>query len=285
MNERALAVIKNDLSHAGLFLLIILRASANRKREIRIRYEAVCRTLRGMQVSDGRKINLDVRDLQRMFKHFAYLGIIQVKAGAEPNKSARTVAYHSPVTITQDFFDLLPKNVVVASVQEYMQLRSDFIDMENSKGLLLNDLRRLRAENKELSSGRQFNPDFKIKKKDGSINQNSVQFRKLWALFILLEIDDAFVKTVADDDKIGQTLDYGLLATWISKFGMETIEPILMRFYENGRLDEIKETSDNWRDSIRRFLYGAFKKSHQESPQDGGSKDRYEGEDTELKHY
>lgn len=267
--------ILKQLDPIYVFLFLILRSVCNQNGKVPLNLQKLITLTRGAKICGGERLSLSTRSIHYRLKRMAYEGLLKEKQGAERDRDKKIVAYQNPITLTEEFLVFLPDHIAnMVPRQEYEDLKSE---LEESEAIRSRQHKRLQKAREKAKQARSvFTPEIKMHNKDGSINKRSVEFRKLWAWFELLEISQAFVKMKEvneDSDAFEATADYKLMGVWLSSFGMDLMEEVFLRFYNNKRLDALKhDAGDEWPDAVVRYLYKTFQgvKKEKKSEDDVG---------------
>jgi hypothetical protein len=258
--------IVTELNYPRLMLFLLMMSFADKEGKVQISLLKLLKLLNGVGSNKERPIVLTSNEFRDQLKKMTYLGILRARGSAEPNHKAKTVMYQQPICIQESFIHFMPRSLLSGiDSQEVLRLKTEIREDTEHAKKLNQVIRRLRREVK--LSHVTFIPEFKMENKDGSINKRSVEFRKLWAWFILLEIDRAFERVnykTSDPENPIKDLDYGIMAMWLSKYGLENIEGLLAKFYGNQRLTSLKEEAgETWPTAVKQFIFASLKRQKQ----------------------
>lgn len=255
-----------ELDPVNRFIFFVLRSVCSDSGEFPGDLSRLQLLINGADVGTGR-LSLTIRGLNSRLGYLTYIGILSPDPQAEPNEKKQWWKPRNPITVSDQFIqNLFPKmQSKRVSGEEYELLQEELERSEALREEQSNVIARLRKQLRQ--ADQVYTPTFKMVNKDGSPNKQAEQFRRVWAWLVLLGVDQAFVKSREHigNGKIEMTLDYRTFSLWISRYGLGLIEGVCMNLYTSGRLDQIKEKSDDrWKDSVVRYLHGAFKKTHEE---------------------
>lgn len=232
--------------------------------------------IRGAKI-DGRFLNIGISGLHKRLRQLAYHGFILQGPNAERDDDTESVAYMQPIMISPEFISgSIPRELFqLINADELEELNNKIGELESLRKKYYDQTKRLREEVRLSRS--MFVPEFKLLNKDGSVNRQSIQFQRMWAWFVLLDIQAAFQKIIyksKDPDTPVQEPDYKTMAVWLSRFGMDSIEALFLRFYESNRMKDLKESAgDKWPERVLAYIYGALKKNHKETKHEKGTND------------
>lgn len=250
------------LNYIRLMIFFILVSLADKKGVIHLSMLRVHALLKGTGSNRERPISLTPTEFREQLKRLAYQGILVQRGSAQENIKAGTIMYREPLQLNGKYIHFIPKTLLTnIESDRVVRLKLDKQDLIKRKKELNEIVAKLREEVRLAKTI--FIPVFKMDNQDGTINKRSVEFRKLWAWFILLGIERAF-ETIkyknSDPDNPIKDLDYQLMAVWISKYGLANIEGLFAKFYENRRLQDLmEEAGDKWPGVVKRFIWGSLK--------------------------
>jgi len=271
-NKQSLEILKS-LNAIQLWVFILLRSICNPlgfvKKEGSLGY--IAKMLGSLTMDDGKVVEVRPSSVKARVGELAYLGVLKFDPNVPANHIGKTRQCLWPLRIEKDFMNFLPTKYRNPEIVEEIEgwkaklKRSDDLKKEAN-----DTIRRLRGEIRISKSS--FTPDFKLYKNDGTINKRSVEFQRLWAWFVLLDIQQAFEKATPpkrpqeidlfSDESAKIQPDYATMSVWISTYGLDAIEALLHNFYMNNRLKDLKiDAGDRWPQAVLRFIYGALKKS------------------------
>lgn len=270
-DEKTPFQIVTELNYVGLMIFVLLLSLADNRGKIQVSMLRVLKTLNGSGSNKERPIALTQSEFRERLKRMAYMGILQKQESAEPNHHAKTIMYSSIMRLEDQFVRFMPRTLLSSmDSEEIVKLKTQMKADGDHRGKLNKIITRLREEIR--LSHQTFIPEFKLENKDGTINKRSVEFRKMWAWFVLLEVERAFEKIKyknSDPDNPIKDLDYQTMAMWVSSYGIENIEGLFMKFYGSQRLMYIKEESGaKWPEAVKRFIFGALRKQNQNTKQE-----------------
>lgn len=255
-----------ELNYPRLMLFLLMMSLTDIEGKVQISQNKLRKLLNGVGSNKERPIAFTPSEFLDQLKKMTYLGILRPRSTAEPNHKAKTLMFEQPVCIQETFVHFMPRSLLSGiDSQEISRLKTEIREDEIHAKKLNQVIRRLRKEIK--LSNMTFIPEFKMENMDGTVNKRSVEFRKLWALFILLGIERAFERVnykTNDPDNPIKDLDYAIMAMWLSKYGLENIEGLLSKFYGNKRLDSLKEEAgDGWPTAVKQFIFASLKRQGQ----------------------
>ena len=267
------------LNYIRLMMFMIMISLADPKGIIHLSIFKLHALIKGTGSNKERPISFTMAEFREQLKRLTYQGILVSRGSAVPNERAQTMMYKQPLQLNGKYIYFIPRTLLTnIDSDKVVKLKLDKQDLIKRKKELNEIIGKLREDVRLAKTT--FIPNFKMENKDGSVNKRSVEFRKLWAWFILLGIERAFERIKyksSDPDNPIKDLDYQMMAVWVSKYGIENIEGLFARFYENGRLQDLmEEAGDKWPGVVKRFIFGALKNINQNKSTKQGNGIQYE---------
>jgi len=257
MDTSVLRTFKS-LSIVHLWLFIFLRSLCDKNGNVKQNYTAIQNLIRGARIGENTGLDLTIQQIREKLGELAYLGIIRSKEGEIFDDTKRYVAPLYPIRLSKEYLVITPNDPGAFNQEELYLLKEREKNRDEHIKHLNATIKKLREENKLIKAG---NPqEFKTVKKDGTVDQRGMEFQRLWAWFTILGIQQAFQKIVSDSEPEEYKMmpDYRIMAVWLSVYGLEMIEALLLKMYMNNKANEIKSTAGtDWPNSIIRYIYGS----------------------------
>ncbi|MFA7709798.1 MAG: hypothetical protein WCY30_01690 [Candidatus Neomarinimicrobiota bacterium] len=269
MDTSVLRTFKS-LSIVHLWLFIFLRSLCDKNGNVKQNYTAIQNLIRGARIGENTGLDLTIQQIREKLGELAYLGIIRSKEGEIFDDTKRYVAPLYPIRLSKEYLVITPNDPGAFNQEELYLLKEREKNRDEHIKHLNATIKKLREENKLIKAG---NPqEFKTVKKDGTVDQRGMEFQRLWAWFTILGIQQAFQKIVSDSEPEEYKMmpDYRIMAVWLSVYGLEMIEALLLKMYMNNKANEIKSTAGtDWPNSIIRYIYGSLKGMKEKQPRSG----------------
>lgn len=261
MEQRELTVLKN-LDPVDFFLFVMLWLSSDEKGIVRKTQKEIRQLVHGarMSMESGHRIVLSVKGLYKHLRRLTYVGILEPANGSQPDSRTREQKHATPLRLRVPWLQDLRQDILdQVSQAEYDRLKKelDRVDARRKEEWKRN--KKLSEELRAMREG--FSPQFITENPGEDQSARDYAFRRLWAWFTLLEIEEAFVKVKEKaPEEFEPDLDYSLMGMWLSRFGLELMEEHLLKFYMNRRLNELKQDAGGkWPDAVVRFLFATFR--------------------------
>ena len=279
MNSLALRTLKS-LSIVNLWVYIFLKSLADKSGYVRTSYTNIQKLVYGARIGDKTKLHLTISQLRRKIGELAYLGIVKPKSIEERNreikKGSKYVSPAYPIQIVPEFMSIFPNEYVNSKFdeQDMLLLIEESKRREEHIKNLNATIRKMREEIKHFRAGNNIQTVNTINK-NGTLNERGAEYQRLWAWFVILGIQAAFLKITTTKDDTGLKPNYKIMAVWLSVYGINLIEGLLSKLYMNGKIEEIKKLSGNsWPDAVVRYIYGALKKMKEGEKKDDNNREK-----------
>lgn len=273
-HNKALKILKHEIQSIHLWIYLVLRSLADKRGVINTPRKKLNELVSGIKLGN-RIISLNLSDLRTRIGELAYYGILESYSNAKPHHARKYISPETPIRINRLFMDFIPMNYRNLIDVEDMAVLKIKLDKSDDMRRTLNDtIKRLREEVR-LSRSR-YIPEFKMVNKDGSLNKRSVEYQRLWAWFVLLDIQEAFERIIIKNEEPKKEIEYRTMAVWLSMCGLDAIEGLLSKFYMTRRIADLKEEAgDKWTGAVLRFIFGSLKRIQKTRPEKEYSEDSY----------